>query len=317
MVEASASVRKDERPLRRLALFLRLTRFQFIPLIILPGAVGTALAFSKLGRINFPFFGLVIVGIVLLHLGANAIDDCYDYENGVDQIANSMFPKDFGGWKPIPRGYVSLRNAKMISLALFAFSLLIGAYFGIAVGPWAFLLGLFGFLLAFFYCAPPLKLDYRGIGLGELAIFFSFGPIPVLGAYYVQTGFLSLQALLVAIPIGIMTVTVLIDHDLIFYEVYSKARKQSLATVLGRRNALTTSLGLAIASFAIVIGLVLRDLLPVWSIAAPIVSGTILLKKKSTYSEPNQAPPFYVPFTENGLVANWLFALLLALSILI
>ena len=70
MVEASASVRKDERPPGRLTLFIRLTRFQFIPLIILPGIVGTSIAYYKLGRINFAFLGLVILGIVLLHLGA-------------------------------------------------------------------------------------------------------------------------------------------------------------------------------------------------------------------------------------------------------
>ncbi len=317
MVEASASVKKDERAPGKLALFLRLTRFQFIPLIILPGIVGTALAFSDSRRIDFAFFGLVILGIVALHLGANAIDDSYDYENGVDQIANSMFPRNFGGWKPIPRGYLSLKAAKIISLALFAISLLIGAYFGFVVGLWAFLLGLFGFLLAFFYCAPPLKLDYRGIGLGEIAIFFSFGPIPVLGAYYVQTGVLSLHALLISVPIGIMTVTILIDHDLIFYEVYSKARKYSLATVLGRRNALRASLGLTAVSFTMVIGLVLTHLLPVWSLLALIISGIILLRKRSTYFEPNQPPPFYLPFTVNGLMANWLFALSLALTILI
>src|SRR5487761_1854015 len=294
MVEASASVKKDERAPGKLALFLRLTRFQFIPLIILPGIVGTALAFSDSRRIDFAFFGLVILGIVALHLGANAIDDSYDYENGVDQIANSMFPRNFGGWKPIPRGYLSLKAAKIISLALFAISLLIGAYFGFAVGPWAFLLG-----------------------LGEIAIFFSFGPIPVLGAYYVQTGVLSLHALLVSVPIGLMTVTILIYHDLIFYEVYSKARKYSLATVLGRGNALRASLGLTAVSFTMVIGLVLAHSLPIWSLLAPIISGIILLRKRSTYFEPNQPPPFYLSFTVNGLMANWLFALSLALTILI
>jgi 1,4-dihydroxy-2-naphthoate polyprenyltransferase len=317
MVEASASIKKDERGPTKLELFLRLTRFQFIPLIILPGTVGTTLAYSNLERINFIFLGLVLLGIILLHLGANAIDDCYDYENRVDQIANSMFPKDFGGWKPIPRGYFSLKEGKIISFSLFASSLAIGAYFGYAVGSWAFILGLVGFLFAFFYCAPPLKLDYRGLGLGELAIFFSFGPIPVLGAYYVQTGILSLQAFLVSIPIGIMTVTILINHDLIFYEVYSKARKFSLATILGRKNSLRASFGLTLLSFALIIGSVAIHSLPLWSLAAPIIAGLVLLRKRSNYFEANRPPPYYVSFTMNALIANWLFALTLALTILL
>jgi 1,4-dihydroxy-2-naphthoate octaprenyltransferase len=315
MVEASTSVKKDDKNPSKLALFLRFTRIQFIPLIILPAIVGTLIAYTNDARINFEFLGLVILGVVLLHLGANAIDDCYDYENGVDQLANSMFPKDFAGWKPIPRKYLSLKSGKTISLALFGSSLAIGAYFGFVVGPWAFFLGLLGFLLAFYYCAPPVKLDYRGLGLGELAIFFCFGPIPMLGAYYVETGNLTLQALLVSIPIGIMTVTVLIDHDLIFYEVYSRARKYSLTTILGRRNSLIASLVLTAASFGIVGLLILVRFLPVWCFFAPIASAIVLLRKKSTYFEPEQPPPSYVSFTVNGLAANWIFSLVLALTI--
>lgn len=309
--------REDKRP-GKVALFLRLTRFQFIPLIILPGLVGTCLAFFDKSRINLWFFGLVIFGIAVLHLGANAIDDSYDYQNGVDGTANRMFPKDFGGWKPIPRGYIALRDAKIVSFGLFALSLAIGLYFWYSVGPWAFILAFLGFLLALFYCAPPLKLDYRGLGIGELAIFFSFGPIPVLGAYYVQTGFLSTQALLVSIPVGIMTVTILIYHDLIFYEVYSTSKKYSLGTVLGRKNALGTSLALTVAGYSLVVvySLVLR-ILPIWSLAAPALSALVLSRKSSVFGRPSEPPHYYVSFTQNGLLANWIFTLAIALSLIV
>jgi 1,4-dihydroxy-2-naphthoate octaprenyltransferase len=316
MVEASARVKRDdEQGPGRLSLFFRLTRVQFIPLIILPGMVGTVLAFSEHRQFNLYFLSLVMFGIILLHLGANAIDDCYDYQNGVDQVANSMFPRNFGAWKPLPRGYLSLREGKSVSLGLFGSSLAIGLYFGYVVGPWAFVLALVGFLLAFFYCAPPLKLDYRGFGLGELAIFFSFGPIPVLGAYYVQTGLLSLSALLVSIPIGLMTVTILIDHDLIFYEVYEKSGKLSLATRLGRKRALQASLVLTLLCFTLIFAYVALHLLPVWSLAAPLFSGAVLSRKWRTYSEASRSPPYYVPFTLNSLIANWLFTLLIALTL--
>jgi 1,4-dihydroxy-2-naphthoate polyprenyltransferase len=297
-------------------IFVRLTRFQFIPLIILPGITGIAIAyFYRHGTINLLYFGLVVVGIALLHLGANAIDDCYDYQNGVDQVSNSMFPLDFAAWKPLPRGLISLRNAKIISFSLFGASLAIGAYLAFHVGIWAFLLALLGFIFAFVYCAPPLKLDYRGAGLGELAIFLSFGPIPVLGAFYVQTGILTLQALLISIPIGLLTVTILIDHDLIFYEVYSQAKKFSLATVLGRGKALYVSLCLTILAFGLVVSLVLIQFLPLASLLAPVVSSLVLLRKAKTYKIADGAPHFYAPFTENALFSNWLFALVLALSI--
>ncbi|HYB04407.1 MAG TPA: prenyltransferase, partial [Nitrososphaerales archaeon] len=218
----------------KLEIFYRLTRAQFLPLILLPTAVGTALAFRATGSFKLDYFLLVLLGVVMLHLGANAIDDCYDFQNGVDAIANSMFPPDFGGWKPLPRGLITLRKAKVVSGLLFFGSLLISLYFWTVVGYWSFILAGAGILLATFYTAPPIKLDYRGKGLGEIAILLAFGPIPVLGAYYVQTAVLSISALLVSIPIGIMTVTILVDHDMIFFEVYQRAKKFSLGAVLGR-----------------------------------------------------------------------------------
>jgi 1,4-dihydroxy-2-naphthoate polyprenyltransferase len=303
------------RRVSKLEIFYRLTRSQFLPLILLPTATGTALAFRATGSLKLDYFLLVLLGVVLLHLGANAIDDCYDFQNGVDAIANSMFPLDFGGWKPLPRGLITLRNAKVVSGLLFFGSFLISLYFWTVVGYWSFILAAAGILLATFYTAPPFKLDYRGKGLGEIAILFAFGPIPVLGAYYVQTATLSLSALLVSIPIGIMTVTILMDHDIIFFEVYQRAKKFSLGAVLGRSRTLSASLYLTLISYAMVAVLVAERVLPLLSLAAPIISAIILSRKSKIFRQSGEAPPFYVPFTVNALLSNWMFALLLAVTV--
>lgn len=297
--------------------FRRLTRAQFLPLIILPALCGTSLAYRNEHVFNFAYFALMLAGVIMLHLGANAIDDCYDYQNGVDEIANSKFPKDFGGWKPIPRGLISLRNAKIVSYTLFFGSLLLATYFYFVVGPWSLILGIAGIVLAITYTSPPLKLDYRGLGLGEIAILFAFGPIPVLGSFYVQTGDLSLSAFLVSIPVGIMTVTVLMYHDLIFYEVYVAAKKMSLGAVLGRARSLSTSLLLTAISYALVLAFVLAKVLPVWSCLAPVISALILARKGKDFRQPNEPPPFYVSITMNGIISNWFFCLVLAMTILL
>jgi len=112
-------------------------------------------------------------------------------------------------------------------------------------------------------------------------------------------------------------VTILIDHDTIFYEVYMKARKLSLATVLGRRRAMKTSLTFSIVAYAVVISMALLRMIPIWSIAAPVISALVLLRKLRVYSKPNEPPPFYVPFTQNGLLADWIFFIALAVSLVI
>jgi 1,4-dihydroxy-2-naphthoate polyprenyltransferase len=307
----------DVQPIDRISLFLRLTRTQFLPLILLPSLVGAGLAFHLAGRLNIGYLTLTFIGVSLLHLGANAIDDCYDFQNGVDKVADEMFPKDFGGWKPIARKKISLKNAKLISYFLLLGSLAFSGYFAVVVGPWAIVLGIAGVLLAIFYTAPPLKLDYRGYALGEISILFAFGPIPVLGSFYVQTGTLSIAALLASIPLGLTTVTILLDHDMIFYEVYSKARKLSLAITLGRKRTLDVSLALTLTSYLIVVILVVVRIFPIWSMAAPILSALVLSRTASTYRQPGNPPPFYLPFTVNGLFANWVLGLVLGVSLFI
>lgn len=299
----------------KLEIFYRLTRAQFLPLILLPAAVGATMAYMHSGVFNAGYFLLVLAGVILLHLGANAIDDCYDYQNGVDAIANSMFPPDFGGWKPLPRGLISLRNAKTASGLLFLGSFVISIYFSMVVGYWSLIFAVSGILLAMFYTAPPLKLDYRGKGLGEIAILLAFGPIPVLGSYYVQTGELSVSAFLVSLVVGIMTVTILVDHDMIFYEVYIRAKKFSLGTILGRSRALSASLLLTLLAYALVVIYVATRILPLISLAAPIISGLILARKSGTFKKSKEPPSFYVPFTVNALLSNWIFSLVLAITI--
>ncbi|MDA4129465.1 MAG: prenyltransferase [Thaumarchaeota archaeon] len=298
-----------------LSIFFRLTRVQFLPLIILPAILGTSIAYRLNHVFNPLYFIMVLVGVILLHLGANAIDDCYDYQNGVDKIANDFFPKDFGGWKPIARGMISLRRAKLVSYFLFLGSLLFAIYFSLAVGIWSLIFGVSGIILAIFYTAPPLKLDYLGYGLGELSILLAFGPIPVLGAFYIQTGHLSFIEFLVSIAVGLVTVTILIDHDLIFYEVYSKARKFSLGTVLGRANALKSSLVFTIVAYSVIVSLVGARQLPVASLTAPLISGLVLARKASAFRRSSDPPPYYVSFTVNALFSDWLFALVLAITI--
>jgi 1,4-dihydroxy-2-naphthoate octaprenyltransferase len=316
LTEGAISERTETRT-SKIAIFNRLTRVQFLPLIILPALCGTFLAYRYDHVFNPTYFVLVLFGVIMLHLGGNAIDDCYDYQNGVDAIANSKFPKDFGGWKPLPRGLISLSSAKVVSYSLFLGSLLLATYFAFVVGPWSLILGAAGVLLAVTYTAPPLKLDYRGLGLGEIAILFAFGPIPVLGSFYVQTGTLALPVLLVSIPVGILTVTVLIYHDLIFYEVYLASKKMSLGAVLGRGRSLSASLLLTAIAYATVFGLVGAKVLPIWCCLAPLASALILARKARTFGQSNEPPPYYVPLAMNGMLSNWIFSFVLALTILL
>ena len=114
-----------------------------------------------------PSSSSTLLGSVSLLLAANGIDDVYDQLNGVDATADRLFPKEFPGWKPITRGVISVRDGFVISGLFYALSVAIGLYLSVVVGWLAIGIALPGILLSYFYTAPPLKLDYRGLGSGS------------------------------------------------------------------------------------------------------------------------------------------------------
>src|SRR5271167_26111 len=210
----------------------RFVRLQFAPVMVGPVILGTAVAWHATHVFEPGLFALTLLGSLSLLLAANGIDDIYDQLNGVDATADRLFPKEFPGWKPITRGGFSVRDGFVISGFFYALSVAIGLYLSVIVGWLAIGIAIPGILLSYFYTAPPLKLDYRGLGLGELSILVSFGPIPCLGAFYVLTGGVSLLPVVASVSTGLLTVNVLMTHDLIFLEPYRQAGKRSLAVVL-------------------------------------------------------------------------------------
>ncbi len=296
----------------RLKLFFRLTRVQFLPVMIAPIVLGIAVSWFTLRMVNPLLALLVLAGSIFLHLAANSVDDVYDFVNGVDSVSDKFFPREFPGWKPIPRGLVSVGQGLAISFIFYLFSLSIGIYLSFAVGWIALIIAVPGILLSYFYAAPPLKLDYRGLGLGELAIFVSFGPIPALGAFYVLTSSVSILPVIAAIPTGLLTANILISHDMIFYDAYKAAGKRSLAVMFGRRRAARFVMVLGVSAYAIVAASVFGGYFP--PLALLIVGALPLFLRGVVLTTRDLPPPTYAKKTMQLFLHSVAFTLLLGLG---
>ncbi len=296
----------------------RLSRAQFLPVILSPVILGTAVAWqvSRSHSINWLFFLLALIGAGLLHLASNVINDVYDYTSGVDTLTEKSFPRDFPGWKVLPRGIVSLSTAKLYAYLFYLGGILIGLYLFLATGVPVLILGILGVLFSYTYVAPPFKLDYRGLALGELAIFASFGLIPVLGAYYIQAKSIDLAPVLASIPLGILTTVVLLNHDLIFHDVYKQGGKRSLAVVMGRPTIRSLTTFLSAICYPYLLLLISLRVFPITTlITLPALVLLILLLR--TYSKPNLQIPDYGKATMTSLIHTLLFGILLAVGFLL
>jgi len=221
----------------RVTFFAQTTRARSLPVMVVPVFVGTALAWEQQHIFNVGLFLLAFLGALAAHLGANVINDVFDFQSGADQKAATL---DTGAEKQtIPTGSVALLTGK---LTLRQYWALAGTLFAVALAcglalsiwrPWTLAFAVGGFLLAFFYVAPPLRLAYVGRGAGEVDILVAFGVLPLVGAFYIQSGTVTWQALAVSIAVGLYTMCVLYFHHFLHWRADRAVGKMSPVAALG------------------------------------------------------------------------------------
>ncbi len=173
------------------------------------------------------------------HLGANVLNDVFDFGAGADQAAQAITHHGntvATGSRFLLNGTYSITYCRTLAAACFAIALLCGIVLTI-FRPWALLFGITGFLLAFFYVAPPIRLAYAGRGLGEIDILISFGVLPLTGSFYIQSATITYIALLASLPIGLYTMVVLYFHHFLHWRADKEAGKITPVVALGEKRA--------------------------------------------------------------------------------
>jgi 1,4-dihydroxy-2-naphthoate octaprenyltransferase len=197
-------------------------------------------------------------------------------------------------------------------VGLFALALLCGiilAFFR----PWALAFGVAGFLLAFFYVAPPLRLAYIGRGLGELDILISFGILPLVGAYYVQTGNVTTSAFLASLPIGLYTTAVLYFHHFLHWRADKEVGKITPIVALGEHRARIVS-AIILICVALLIGLdAILNVFPWYSALAMLTIIPVLRSLRQATGDLKN----YLKLMATNMNANLQAALLIFLDLLI
>lgn len=236
-------------------LVMRTFRLPFVIATILPITLGALVAY-RAGFFNWILFGLTMAGALLIHLGVNTANDYFDGRAGVDELNTTPTPFS-GGSRVIQYGLLPPRSVLSLSTASYAGGIMIGLYLVFVRGFPILLIGLAGLLVSYGYTAPPLKWAYRG--LGELAVAVGFGPLFVIGSYYVQAQSFSLEALIASIPVGMLIMLILYVNEIPDRTWDDEAGKKTLVTRIGEKSitkGFVYSMGIVYGS--IVVGAVAR-----------------------------------------------------------
>jgi len=292
--------------------FFLATRLPFLTATLVPVALGIAAAATQ-HRFNLGLAALTLLGAVAVHLGLNVANDVFDATSGADEY--NVNPTLFsGGSRVIQYGLVSLRQMIAISAVAYAAAIAIGLYLA-SVAGWGLLwLGLAGVLISFFYTAPPLRLVHHG--LGEPATALGFGPIMVLGAYYVQTGHYALQPLVLSIPVALLVMLILYANEIPDRVADARAGKRTLVVRLSRKVVLQGyGVAAALAYLALVVGVV-AGLLP-WPTLAALLTIPLAVKTLRGLEQNYDDPYVLMGSLQNNVVLHFSTGILLVAGTLL
>jgi 1,4-dihydroxy-2-naphthoate octaprenyltransferase len=240
---------REVRPrLAGFSLFLRTTRLPFITATAVPVALGVAAA-ARGGEFDLWLALLTLLGAIFIHLALNVTNDIFDTLSGAD--AANMTPTKFsGGSRVIHYGLVSERNMALLAAAFYLAGGAIGVYLAATRGWQLLVIGLIGMFFAVFYTAPPLRLVYRG--LGEIAVALGFGPVMLLGSFFVQAQTITLEAVVLSIPVAILIALVLYVNEVPDRPGDALAEKRTLPVRWTQQGVIRGYLVAAGVAFAVI-----------------------------------------------------------------
>ncbi len=257
--------------------FMQVSRGYSLPMSLTNWLVVFVLGFTNEGNILYGF--LALIGFAFAHMGTNVFDDFVDHLTGV--------PKQKCKTAHIDNGQTTLRTIFILAGVYFLIALAIGIFLFIKCGWVVLALAFAGGIIALVY--PFLN----KFALGELAVGLTFGPLLFIGVYFVMTARITLQVLLLSIPVAIFTVGVLMVHALMDYDFDKVSGKKTLCILAGSKiAALNMIFALIVLAFAITLGLIGLEYLPVSSGCVlglfPIV--IVLYKRLGIYITESEHP---------------------------
>lgn len=242
---------------------------------IIPVTLGAIFAIKE-SKFQLGYFILSLITIVLLQASANLLSDHDDFKNRVDT-------KDsYGSSGVILENLLTSKKVYTGGFILLALGAFIGIFLSYKRGVLVLLIGLIGTLAVYSYTGKPLSLKYRG--LGAPLVFLTFGPLMLIGSYYVQAQNISVKAFFISIPVGLLTTAILHANDIRDIRYDKKAGIKTLSIIVGRSSAQNIYFSFVILSYISIIIMCFYRILPIWSLFCLITIPTAHKNIRKLYS---------------------------------
>ncbi|MFA5831113.1 MAG: prenyltransferase [Candidatus Paceibacterota bacterium] len=291
--------------------FLRSLRAPFVSVTLSGIFLGTATAFFTAHHLHLFAVLAVVFVAVTGHISANLFNDYFDHRSGNDVRNKNITPLS-GGSRAIQDYGLGETSVLLYACAFLSLCAFVGCWFVYAEQNIRFAyFGLAGLFLGFAYTAPPFKLVYRG--LGELTIIITFGLFVVGGAYFAQTGNITLSALAASLPAGLLTAVILLVNGFPDRVADTASGKRTFIVRAGKNRAVRLVKGFVIMSYLIIIGGAICHLLPCGAFAS-VLSLPIAVQ---FFKKIERIDEEFLPVGINAIVLQIAFTISTALGIVI
>ena len=244
----------------KLGCWIEAMRLRTLPVSVAGVIAGTAYAVADESFRWLPAL-LCLLFAVTAQIASNFANEYYDFKAGLDKAGRD------GPRRGVTEGDITPRAMKTATFATLGLACVIGCSLIAFGGWWLIIVGLLIAVGVLAYSTGPYPLSHHG--LGEIAVTFFFGIIPVNFTYWLQAGHWSLWAALASISLGLMGANVLIVNNYRDRDDDAAVGKRTLAVRFGRSMML--SLYITNGLLAVLLMLPTWGMMPVWSWAVPLL----------------------------------------------
>ena len=294
------------------ATWLAATRPRFLSITVVAVLVGLASAIGSGVAPHWASAALTLLGAVLIHAGANLVNDYHDREADAGNTER-LFPFT-GGSRMIQDGVFGARTIAAFGYALLAAAAALGAALALAGRPQLWALGGAGLAMAIAYSAPPLRLSARGVGEAMIATAWL---LVVIGADVAQRGSWSSAPLIAGVPIALLVAAILHANGFPDHAADAAAGKRTIVVRLGARRAARAYLALVASAYLWLIVAAFAGALPKTTLLGLLTAPVSLFAARQLDLHAGRSPTQrLLPAIKATIAAAHLHGLLVAAALL-
>ena len=274
---------------------------------VVPVLIGGFIAFRyiEVDAAAVAIFILTLIAGCLLQSAANLLNTYGDYQKGTDTVENETRSPE------LVTGVLKPKSVLVVGLGCLALTCLIGVVFIFYIGWKILIFGALAMLGAGLYTAV-----YKYHALGQVNIFVMMGVLMPLGTYFVLTGELDWEPVIIGLPNAFLITGVLGGNEM---RDYYEDKAADVGTLMGHFSYET---GMAIYRFECIIAFVILAVLLItgyapWSCALAFLSVYdlyVVLVNSGRAAEDKHASFMLVPLC---FKLNWHFGVLLSVGYLL